>query len=340
LGLSEEIREVNCKINSLESKNTDREKQAKENKECINKLSQDFENKLATVQRNVSSMVDDLKDKQYVYSPRCHPYSPQTNYHFGDYQKNNPTEFLSKLELEYKCNGSPASWKFLVESRLEGKAYLWWSLENSKLDSFDQFSSAFKLKFCGPEFNRFVMDKLRLGGYYSTRQGSAIEYITHLLKLAQAADLIKDEKEITKLISSHFNKHIYETVCLKDYSTINELISYLENIPDVRVLFKESFQNSYNKDRQDIPSNSQHQYNKPKPMHTNPYNHRNYNRSPTKQVKKYYNNKPMHNVQVLSRNENVNSSPISSESPNTFQLHKTPSAGSHLDDNAITVEHD
>jgi len=201
-------------------------------------------------------------------------------------------------------------WKHLVSYRLKEKAFLWWSIHADKLNNFNEFIEAFKSEFSGFNFLQYAISKLRTEGYYSHRQGTIISYITNLLKLAKATNVTSNENELTKLISTHFSRVVRETVHIRDFQTINELITYIDNISDKNLVYKESL---------DRRAQHQNENNKPKFNYHNNYNkdapNRQYHRGNAQSNNNSYNNSAPQRLQSINQPNRVARSDTNPSSP-------------------------
>jgi len=261
--VNETVEEIKNTIGVMQNKSVLVDSELLNINQSIAKLNIDFDKKHCNLQSEVEGIKIDLNEKITNINktiPNVQPtpitlsaltqLKPPSDYYFSDFTEKIPHKFLDKLESEYKSLHAKDRWKELVETRLKGKAYLWWCLSKDNLNEFSEFICEFKSKFCGPDFKQYAMIKLNTGGYFSNKQGPVIDYLTDLLQLAMSTDLFKNEKELTKLIANHFHSQITQTIYLKDYSTVNELVNYLENIPDEKIIYKESYQ--YQKDNMNV----------------------------------------------------------------------------------------
>jgi len=170
------------------------------------------------------------------------------NNSFSDFNSSIPHVFIRNLELEYQSYKNKAIWRYLIDSRLKGKAFLWWTIEKNRINNFEEFLSAFKLKFCGDRFTQYALNKIKVGSYTSNEKCSIVEYITNLIELANAANVFTDTRDFIRNIANHFHYRIRETVSLRDYSSIEEFLQYIENIENKNFLFKEVKHHKYNND--------------------------------------------------------------------------------------------
>jgi len=238
--LKVDLSKVNNDLTQIKEKSLSIEVAVKNNKDDLVKINNELSGKVVAVQNDLDNIKLSVGNSNNHPLNHCSQSSMklQLDYYFRDFKHDLPDEFLNNLELEYNYNYCPEMWKHLVNSRLKERAYLWWSLKKDQLNSFKEFINAFKLEFCGSNFTQYAINKLRSEGYYSQKQGPLMPYITNLLKLAKSTNITSCENELTKLIANHFSEVISHTAHIKDFNTINELIQYLENIPDQNLLYK------------------------------------------------------------------------------------------------------
>jgi len=89
-----------------------------------------------------------------------------------------PTEFIDLLVEEVGNGRIKSNWKSFIANKFKGHGQLWWTMESDKFLTFDSFVEAFKEKYCGKEYQEYVLHKLNNDSFTPQYEGDYIEYIT------------------------------------------------------------------------------------------------------------------------------------------------------------------
>ncbi|CAH1393057.1 unnamed protein product [Nezara viridula] len=155
---------------------------------------------------------------------------------FSSSKKHIPTEFITRLQLEYDVYGRHMLLEYFIKDHLEDDALAWYSTSQGTMATFEEFKKKFLSRFHGSKYDQLLYEELNCGLYFNKLHLSPTEYFSRLVIRARACQSKPEDAYICKTLGRHFGPKIEEIVIYQGIDNIDRFMQLLEDVGKEKIM--------------------------------------------------------------------------------------------------------